>query len=487
MVCSPVGSGKTIMAVQYIIECINRGERVVVVAHRKELLSQIADTFRKSGYHNFVVTQSTPKNKINSPLVICGNKKIERSESLFNDPTLVVIDEAHRVPSKKYLEAVMRWNDTARYLGLSATPERDGVGKLFDEIIHPVHISELIEAKVLVPVEIVGANERTRVSFDEKAGGIDWEPISYYLKYAKGLKTIFYTLDRSQNKKIIDEMSKIGVKVHELSAETPTNERDQIIKDYAEGKIQCITNCMILTEGWDSDVDVIILTRPCLDKRTFNQISGRGMRMSRPDKLKCVLVDLTGAYTEHGSPDSDQWYSIVGSSKKLFCLNCGADLQRSDWILKRDPNCSWCAESECLNPHCPECNFHYEIPKAGRAEGLQPKQKKMFPETMIELVDVILSRCPAMVTTLKGVDAALKNPHERDKALAWQARNSARDTDAVKRATYMALVALRDRINTKRREKKMIPYRFNWCAMIYSNWYGVYPPTELQTEMRRYE
>lgn len=485
VVCVPVGGGKTITAATYVVQWIKDGGRVIWVCHRKELLDQAAEAFRRIGFTDFVICQNTPKKMINSPLVICGIKKIERSEITVNDPTLVVIDEAHRAPSKSYLDAISRWQSTAKFLGLSATPSRDGMSNIFDEILHPVHISELIEANVLVPARIVGAEERTRVSFDDSTGGESWEPIVYFRKYCVGKQTIIYTVDGSHNKKIVDEFKKIDVEVVSLSAKTPLAERERILKGFHQKKIKIIVNNMILTEGFDSDVDCIILTRPCLDAKTYNQICGRAMRKSRPDKTECWIIDLTGAVIDHGSPDSDQWHSIFSTSKKKDCPNCGAQLERSDWLLRRVIGCEWCEKTDGIHPHCPnpKCGFHYEIPSEGRSPGLKPHQKKQFPPTIVDLVDAILTRAPVMVRNARALDAALKKPYEHDSAVAWQEKNLSKDSETIRKATYFALVALRERINEERIKKRMQPYKARFPAAVYNAWYGDYPPNTWDGEI----
>lgn len=487
MCCSPVGSGKTVVGSHIAIESAKKGNNVVVVAHRDYLLTQFADTLLRFGYNDFVVSQNAPKNELKSPIVLCTKGKVERTESKLNNPKLVIVDEAHRVPSESYLNAVMRWQDGARYLGLSATPERKGIGKLFNEILHPVHISELIEQEVLVPCEIVGANERGRVDFSYTAGGSDWEPISYFLRYGKGRKTVFYCHTHAHCSKIQKELKAVGFESEILSSSVDKTKRKAILDGFKAGSIQTVINCMVLTEGWDDDVDVLIITRACLDKKTYRQIAGRAMRKSRADKLICYIVDLTGAHTDHGSPDADQWYSLENCSLKQPCLNCGANLERSDWVLRKSPKCEYCEFTETLQPHCPKCGFHYEIPELGRAEGLDaiPKQKKqLFPNEYLDLIDAVLTRAPALVTNERGIQQALKRETEREYALSWQEKNRIKDTPQIKAATYYALVALRSKINAKRRMRKMPGYKWGWVWQVYKGWYGEPPDPKWEKKMR---
>lgn len=482
----PVGAGKTLLTAVYVQDQIKQGKKVLWVAHRDFLITQAAEAFHKIGFKDFIVAQKLPKSEIKANLVICGIKKISLSDSYINNPDLIVVDECHRAPSKTYLDSLSRWN--CKYLGLSATPERKGMSNIFDELLHPVHISELIECNVSVPCRIVGSDIRTRISFDDAVienMGIDWEPTKYFLQYGIGKSTITYTHNHEHSVKIIKQFKQYAnVDVVELGAKTPLKLRTDIIDDFKSGKLKYLVNCMLLTEGFDSDVDTIILTRPCIDWNTYNQIAGRASRKARSDKEFCTIIDLTGAHTEHGNPSDDKWFSLYSSSRKKPCLNCGADLTKDDWIIRNDAKCEWCVRSPGLHPHCRDCGFHYEIPEAGRSEGLSSTQKKKFPEANIDLIDAILTRAPSMVKSARAIDEQLKKDYTRSAALDWQKRNITKDNEITRKCTYFALVALRDRINEERLKKKMAGYREGWCAEVFRSWYGKYPQADWQKEIR---
>jgi superfamily II DNA or RNA helicase len=485
--CLPVGAGKTLLTAVYVHELVSSGKNVLWVAHRDFLITQAAEAFHLIGFKDFVVSQTIPKGEVPSKLVICGIKKISLSDSLVNNPDLIVIDECHRAPSKTYLDSLARWK--SKYLGLSATPERKGMSKIFDELLHPVHVSELIESGVSVKCNIVGSDIRTRVSFEDEdieRLGINWEPTKYFLEYGLGKSTICYTHNHKHSVKIIEQFKKYAkVDIVEVSAETPKKERERILREFKAGKIKYLVNCMLLTEGFDSDVDTIILTRACIDWNTYNQIAGRASRKSRIDKLFCTIVDLTGAYTDHGNPSDDKWFSLYAGSDKKPCLNCGADLARSDWLIRKDADCEWCQKTQGMHPHCKVCGFHYEIPESGRSEGLKPHQKKKFPESTVDLVDAILTRAPSMVKSARAIDEQLKNAYTRDAAAAWQKRNVEKDNEITRKCTYFALIALRERINEDRIKKRMPAYRERWCACVFNSWYGSFPPNSWDKEVQR--
>lgn len=450
-------------------------------AHRRELIAQAAAATRSLGFTDFTVLQGIPKDDlvVSSPLVFCSIQKAMRSASHLNNPTLVVVDECHLAPSPRYLETLMRWSGTAKFLGLSATPDREGMGKLFEEIIHPVLDSELVEAGVLVPARMEGVNDRTRVRWED-AGSPSWEPMTLYKQHCirpdgRHLKTLVFCNTREQNAVMLRELKEAGALVEEVYGEMPSKKRDEVLRHLREGKITCVVNCGVLTAGYDdTSLEAIVLTAPCLKPSTFIQISGR-VRRAHPGKTEAVIIDLTGAYTEHGRPDVDMWYPLDDGQRSLPCPNCGEDLERSEWLLRRDKDCEGCQGKDGAYRHCPKCAWHFAIPEKGKGEGLTPKERKEFPPAMIELIDAITSRVPAMARTERGVQKALSNPLEKDKALSWQKTNVKRDDETVKKATFYAMISYRRKLNAQRAKRGQRQYAFGWCAMMYKGWYGTYP------------
>jgi superfamily II DNA or RNA helicase len=482
--CLPVGAGKTISFASYATQAILRSERVVWVAHRRELITQAAEAFRRLGYTNFAVVQGVPKGDaaFKVPLVLCSIQKVMRTESRLNDPTLVVVDECHLAPSTRYMESLMRWQGQARFVGLSATPDREGLGKLFEEIVHPVHDSELVEAGVLVPAQMEGVSERTRVEWDD-AGSPSWQPIVLYKEHCilpeRHRKLLTFCNTRKQNAIMLRELGAAGATVAEVYGDMPGKQRDKVLRDHQEGRITNVVNCGVLTAGYDdTSIEGLLLMAPCLKRTTYVQIGGRARRAHTypwGPKTHAIIIDMTGAYTEHGRPDTDMWYPLEEGRKHLDCPQCGAELLRGDWLLRKDKNCEACAGKDGSYRHCPKCGWHFAIPEKEKGEGLTAKERQEFPPAMIVLIDAIVSRIPGMARAERGIQKALENPVSRQQALDWQQKNYDRDDVVVMKATYYALISYRRKLNELRKKKGQPSYKFGWCMKTFEGWYGAPP------------
>jgi DNA repair protein RadD len=484
--CMPTGAGKTLTFASYVVQRILSGARVVWVAHRRELINQAAEAFRRLGYTNFAVVQGVPKGDaaFKVPLVLCSIQKVMRTESRLNDPTLVVVDECHLAPSTRYMESLMRWQGQARFVGLSATPDREGLGKLFEAIVHPVHDSELIAAGVLVPVRLEGESAaRTRVVWDD-AGSPSWEPLTLYKEHCilpdgRHRKMLVFCNTREQNAVMIRELATTGAVIAEVHGEMAGKQRDKVLRDHQEGRITTVVNCGVLTAGYDdTSIEGLMLAAPCLKATTYIQIAGRARRAHTypwGPKTEAVIIDLTGAWTDHGRPDSDMWYPLEEGRKHLDCPQCGAELLRGDWLLRKDKNCEACAGKDGSYRHCPKCGWHFAIPEKEKGEGLTAKERQEFPPSMITLIDAIVSRVPSIVRAERGIQKALENPVSRQQALDWQQRNYDRDDVVVMKATYYALISYRRKLNQLRKKKGQPSYKFGWCMKTFEGWYGATP------------
>jgi DNA repair protein RadD len=237
---------------------------------------------------------------------------------------LLVIDEAHHTPASTYRKIINAYPE-ATLLGLTATPCRGdgrGLGGIFETIIETPQVAELIEKGFLVRTRVYAPvipdlkgvrvqaghyNERQlaeRMDRPQLIGDI----VAHWLKYSERRRTVAFTVNVGHSIHLRDEFSKSGVRAEHIDATTPKAERDATLARLASGDIELVTNCMVLTEGWDMpEVGACILARPTRKMGLYRQMIGRVLRPA-PGKPDAIILDHAGAVFRHGfAEDHVEW------------------------------------------------------------------------------------------------------------------------------------------------------------------------------------
>ena len=314
MVQMPTGTGKTVLMAEAVRGC----DKVLIVAHRRELIEQIRQTVRAFGLGEGIVVESI--------------QKINSKEFEFDfEPELVIVDEAHHALAKTYRMLWERWPE-AKFLGLTATPCRlsgEGFEDLFDVLLQSHDIQWFINEGWLSDFEYVSARPDSlmmhRIGQLQKRGADgDYqtkematvmdvpESVAHlyesYEAFAQGKKGIVYAIDRQHAGHIAAYYQAHGVNCAVIDAKTKAKERDDIVRAYKNALVDVIVNVDIFSEGFDCpEVEFIQLARPTLSLTKYLQQVGRGMRVSAGKD--CVLIlDNVGLYQTFGLPtDARDW------------------------------------------------------------------------------------------------------------------------------------------------------------------------------------
>ncbi len=315
---APTGSGKTVCLAEVIRRAADK--HVLVFLHRREIVFQIRDKLADFGITAGLILAGEPMNqmaRVQIASVQTLSARCVRGSRDLPHADIVAIDEAHHVAARTYRQILDRYPD-ARMLDLTATPcRRDGrgLGSAFDLMIEAPQIDALIKLGHLVGTKVFappstpnlkGVHTRhgdyveselaKRVDRPELVGDI----VVHKLRHALGLKTIVFASSVGHSRHIEDEMRAAGIRVAHIDGSTPKGERDEVLAQLARGEIEVVTNCMVLTEGFDlPDVGCIILARPTKSPGLFRQMIGRGLRPAQ-DKPHCVVLDHAGATFQHG-------------------------------------------------------------------------------------------------------------------------------------------------------------------------------------------
>ena len=323
----PTGTGKTYLLTAVIDSFVSNNpmEKVWIVAHRRELVSQIDETVRK--FHSYSVSNTS--SLLSSVKAMSIQWLMRHYDEIEEEPGMIVIDEAHHALAKTYKEMWERF-PKAKFLGLTATPCRlngKGFTDLFDVLVQSWDVPEFISKGRLATYDFVsiksdGVTQRLIDSLQKRGADGDYQNKEMDMllnkkpsierlyrsleEFGKDRKGIVYAINISHAQKITKLYQEHGVKAIAIDSKTPATERQQDIEAFKKGDIQVLVNVDIFSEGFDCpDVEFVQLARPTLSLAKYLQMVGRGLRVAK-GKKNCVIIDNVGLYRVFGLP-SQVW------------------------------------------------------------------------------------------------------------------------------------------------------------------------------------
>ena len=323
----PTGTGKTYLLTAVIDSFVSNNpmEKVWIVAHRRELVSQIDETVRK--FHSYFASNTS--SLLSSVKAMSIQWLMRHYDEIEEEPGMIVIDEAHHALAKTYKEMWERFPN-AKFLGLTATPCRlngKGFTDLFDVLVQSWSVPEFISKGRLATYDFVsiksdGVTQRLIDSLQKRGADGDYQNKEMDMllnkkpsierlyrsleEYGKDRKGIVYAINISHAQKITKLYQEHGVKAIAIDSKTPATERQQDIEAFKKGDIQVLVNVDIFSEGFDCpDVEFVQLARPTLSLAKYLQMVGRGLRVAK-GKKNCVIIDNVGLYRVFGLP-SQVW------------------------------------------------------------------------------------------------------------------------------------------------------------------------------------
>ena len=323
----PTGTGKTYLLTAVIDSFVSNNpmEKVWIVAHRRELVSQIDETVRK--FHSY--SASNTSSLLSSVKAVSIQWLSKHYDEIEEEPGMIVIDEAHHALAKTYKEMWERF-PKAKFLGLTATPCRlngKGFTDLFDVLVQSWDVPEFISKGRLATYDFVsiksdGVTQRLIDSLQKRGADGDYQNKEMDMllnkkpsierlyqsleEFGKDRKGIVYAINISHAQKITKLYQENGVKAIAIDSKTPATERQQDIEAFKKGDIQVLVNVDIFSEGFDCpDVEFVQLARPTLSLAKYLQMVGRGLRVAK-GKKNCVIIDNVGLYRVFGLP-SQVW------------------------------------------------------------------------------------------------------------------------------------------------------------------------------------
>ena len=306
----PTGTGKTIVFSKVAEDCVRIGDRVLILAHRGELLDQAADKLQQSTGLRCAVEKAEETCLDSWYRVVVGSvQSLMREKRLEQFPPdffgRIIVDEAPHVLSDSY-QRVLGHFDGAKVLGVTATPDRGdmkNLGSYFDSLAYEYTLPKAIKEGYLAPIEALTIPLKLDLtgvgvqSGDFKVSdlGTALDPYLYQIademaKYCMDRRTLVFLPLIKTSQKFRDILLDRGFRAAEVNGES--KDRAEILDDFNDGKYNVLCNSMLLTEGFDCPpIDCIVVLRPTKIRSLYAQMVGRGTRL-HPGKDHLLLLDF---------------------------------------------------------------------------------------------------------------------------------------------------------------------------------------------------
>ena len=306
----PTGCGKTIVFAKVAEDCVRQGYRVLILAHRGELLEQAADKIKKSTNLGCATEKAEQtclgswfRITVGSVQSMQREKRLSQfSENYFN---VIIIDEAHHCISDGY-QKVLQHFPSAKVLGVTATPDRGdmrNLGEFFESLAYEYTLPKAIREGYLSPIKAMTIPLQLDLSGvsiqsgDFKAGDIATALDPYLhqiademMKYCRDRKTVVFLPLVKTSQKFKEILNEKGFKAAEVNGES--KDRAEVLEAFDKGEYNVLCNSMLLTEGWDCpSVDCVIVLRPTKVRSLYSQMVGRGTRLCE-GKSHLLLLDF---------------------------------------------------------------------------------------------------------------------------------------------------------------------------------------------------
>lgn len=381
----PTGGGKTVIFAHICRTLLASGKRALVLVHRRELIKQASDKLAAIGVQHGIIAPgyTTTRDAIQVASVQTLARRLERHARDCFD--IVIIDEAHHAVAGTW-ERVLRRFRSARFLGVTATPERldrRGLRGTFDTLIAGPNIRELIDLGFLVPAEVYAPPEMFDTSKLPKRRG-DWTTqdldslldaprifgcaIEHYGRLCPGQPAIAFCVSVKTATLVAQQFRAAGWRAVAVDGSMPAQERDRALAGLANGSVHVVTSCDLISEGLDVPaVGAVILLRPTQSLALYLQQVGRGLRPA-PGKTRLIVLDHAGNALRHGLPDAPREWTLDGAKPSA-------------------PNVKQCPKCFAVHkpmPFCPHCGYRYAVKKAERNEE-KNRRVEYVPGTLVRI------------------------------------------------------------------------------------------------------
>ncbi|OKH12319.1 DEAD/DEAH box helicase [[Limnothrix rosea] IAM M-220] len=328
----PTGGGKTIIFSVVVHEFVNRGDKVLVLAHRTELIIQAAEKLKAIAPDVEIgIIKAGYKPNYHTSIQVASVQSLKRRLHRLKPEEfgLVIIDEAHHSTAATYRHILEHFPDSYQ-LGVTATPIRtngEGFADLFDEMITGITVSDLIKAGYLSPFKLYAAsNSMITTGAKIKQGDFSSKDVAQlnnivelagdllqsYRQHANGLSCVIFAVNVAHSMAITQRYNAAGIAAKHLDGNTPQDEREATLAAFRRGELKIISNVGLFTEGLDiPNLMAVQVARPTKSLSLWLQMVGRVLRICE-GKSNAIILDHTKNYAIHGLPTRRRVWSLFG-------------------------------------------------------------------------------------------------------------------------------------------------------------------------------
>lgn len=330
LVVSPTGSGKTISFVDIAVRTVKKGNRVLILVHRQEIMEQTLKKLFEFKVNAGQIASGKRMTADKIQVAMVGTL-VNRLGSVFK-PDLIIIDECHHSPANQWRKIMAYFNDVKR-IGFTATPERlDGVGlgDMYDKMVMGPTVKWLVENGYLAYPRVFTGKVSTPTKYKVKMGDYDkkeqteamtdrviiGDVIEHYKKMLGGLPAICFCVSIEHCKIMEDNFNQAGIKSRTIHGKMKRKEREAVIQGLATGEFSILNSCDVISEGVDIPVVAgAILLRKTRSLSLYLQQVGRPLR-PYPGKKDAIILDHCGNYYLHGHPIQERDWSLYHEKRK---------------------------------------------------------------------------------------------------------------------------------------------------------------------------
>lgn len=415
VVVLPTGAGKSLLIALLIKQALEFGGRVVVLAHRKELLQQNADEIREliPGVDVGIYSAGLKSREIHNAVVVAGIQSAFRKAADLGRRHLVLVDECHLISDleesmyQQFFQGIQQAG--LRIAGLTATAFRTGTGPIcgpdrqFQRIVFEAKTAQLITEGFLCPItnkvaecevntdkvalrggEFVESEMQAVFGGDKGAVALACNEVFEKCRDRKSILIFASGVTHAEDiATILSEITRERVGV--VTGETLDIERSTMLSDFKAGRLRWLVNCDVLTTGFNARcVDAIAILRATMSPGLFCQMVGRGLRLHE-GKTNCLLLDFGGNIARHGSIDDDNFGRSEGKGRAAVAAENGRG--------KKCPACE--LDVAASRTACPECGFVFPRKKEVTHDSTADTDSQLtgpMPAEEWTVVDVIYKR-----------------------------------------------------------------------------------------------
>lgn len=411
------GGGKTVVAAAIVGGAVAKGNRCLFLAHRRELIQQASDKLYRYGIDHGVIQAGFPESPL-APVQVGSvqtiHRRAMRSRKMELPPAdLVIVDEAHRSRARTYREIIDSYPD-AVVLGLTATPVRGdgrGLGNIFGKIVEGPTVRELVGLGFLVPTKVyapsrpdldgvrVDRGDYVEAQLAERMDkpALTGDIVGHWHRLNPDRRpTVVFATGVSHSVHLRDEFRRSDVCAEHIDGTTPTEERDQILARLSRGEVEVVTNCMVLTEGWDQpEVSCCVLARPTKHMGLYRQMVGRVLRPAT-GKDHALVIDHAGAVFQHGFVEEPVVWTLDEDRR----AENAAQSARSTLNASMLTTCPECAAIRTSGQPCGSCGWkpsaraeavevedgdlaHVDPSRRAKAHEYSPAQRSQFHRQLL--------------------------------------------------------------------------------------------------------